>query len=66
MGKQTERGRRGGSEDEVRAQVLAERLEVILPDRLVDARAGAGAFSQLTTPSEDSQAGKAALPPSWR
>src|SRR4051812_44642719 len=33
---QTERCRGGGSEDEVRAQVLLKRLEVVLPDRLVD------------------------------
>ena len=30
VGRQTERGRGGGSEDEVRAQVLPERLEVVL------------------------------------
>src|SRR3954452_3865434 len=34
---QAERGRGGGPEDEVRAQVLGERLQVVLPDRLVDA-----------------------------
>src|SRR4029079_14546347 len=37
MGKQAERGRSGGPEDEVRTEVHAERLEVVLPDRLVHA-----------------------------
>ena len=37
IGKQTERRRGGGPVDEVRAQVLGERREVVLPDRLVDA-----------------------------
>ena len=37
MGEQTERGRGGGPEDEVGAQVLPKRLEVVLRDRLVDA-----------------------------